>query len=546
MTIPWWWVVLGVVGFLALVTALTLLICCRCRRTSQVLPTAAPQLHSHPKLATTHSSKSLKKSSEVPRSTATPRVIHTATFATHPTQYLSVTNLPSFIAAQTGLERPISLPITEADIDRRQTLPDPQPSPQASPLPSPQPTPELDTHHSIAGPNATPKTPHLDSNPRQLTFVSALRKSSGGTSVSTSFTAIPHIDKLYPGTAANPIVIENVDAAPPPATLMGGPNIKPTIDVSVVRTLTEDDSENGEWWQRNLSASTYRLTRELASETTVPPSPKTPQKRRDSKQSTQNVDRELTKEWARSKQSVDLLDFLRESPDDYMVKEPSRKLSDNLDDMESNTSGSMGIEVMSARGPGDKTLKRNRPSFRIDSTVAERSIQEKEASAVWGDFTLLLRSRTGLEALMEFLTANWSAENLLFYQAVDELRQTPDVNLVFVIFEDFVKNDACSMVNLRGSTQTRIIQEMERVKQAKKVTPEITQYLDDAQHEIFRLMENDLFPRFITGKHSEPWKAECRKAVSELHQKNQKLGLTRSVSSILMKRKDKSHSGSNS
>ncbi|XP_070088630.1 regulator of G-protein signaling 11 isoform X13 [Equus caballus] len=110
----------------------------------------------------------------------------------------------------------------------------------------------------------------------------------------------------------------------------------------------------------------------------------------------------------------------------------------------------------------------------------------------WGfSFRELLEDPMGRAHFMEFLRKEFSAENLSFWEACEELRhggQAQVPALVDAVYEQFLAPGAARWVNIDSHTMERTLEGLRRPHRY---------VLDDAQLHIYMLMKKDSYPRFL-------------------------------------------------
>ncbi|KAG9262679.1 regulator of G-protein signaling 5-like [Astyanax mexicanus] len=107
------------------------------------------------------------------------------------------------------------------------------------------------------------------------------------------------------------------------------------------------------------------------------------------------------------------------------------------------------------------------------------------------DLESLLNSKSGLQAFRWFLRSEFSEENLAFWLACQDYRNSPESKLAekaSSIFSQFINPDAPQEVNLDGETRDALMSVMDE--------PELSSF-NEAQQRIFSLMAKDSFPRFL-------------------------------------------------
>ncbi|XP_054850673.1 regulator of G-protein signaling 11 [Eublepharis macularius] len=106
-------------------------------------------------------------------------------------------------------------------------------------------------------------------------------------------------------------------------------------------------------------------------------------------------------------------------------------------------------------------------------------------------FRELLSDILGRVQLLEFLQKEFSAENLSFWEACEELRhgeQTRIAEMVDSIYQQFLAPSATRWVNIDSKTMERTL---EGIKAPHRYV------MDDAQMHIYMLMKKDSYPRFL-------------------------------------------------
>lgn len=113
----------------------------------------------------------------------------------------------------------------------------------------------------------------------------------------------------------------------------------------------------------------------------------------------------------------------------------------------------------------------------------------------WGfNFSELLMDPLGRTQLLEFLKKEFSAENLSFWEACEELRygeQSRINEIVDSIYQQFLAPGATRWVNIDSKTMERTL---EGIKTPHRYV------MDDAQMHIYMLMKKDSYPRFLKSE----------------------------------------------
>ncbi|XP_036316199.1 regulator of G-protein signaling 11 isoform X1 [Pipistrellus kuhlii] len=123
----------------------------------------------------------------------------------------------------------------------------------------------------------------------------------------------------------------------------------------------------------------------------------------------------------------------------------------------------------------------------------------------WGfSFRELLEDPVGRAHFMDFLRKEFSAENLSFWEACEELRhggQAQIPALVDSVYQQFLAPGAARWVNIDSRTMERTL---EGLRQPHRYV------LDDAQLHIYMLMKKDSYPRFLKSDMYRGLLAEAR------------------------------------
>ncbi|NXR22301.1 RGS18 protein, partial [Cinclus mexicanus] len=162
-------------------------------------------------------------------------------------------------------------------------------------------------------------------------------------------------------------------------------------------------------------------------------------------------------------------------------------------------------EPHKASKPGAKQ-KRNRlslllqrPEFHEGSHLGEAGNLTKAASVSpeeavkWGEsFDKLLSEKAGLDAFTKFLKTEFSEENIEFWIACEDYKKIKNANELLpkakAIFETFIQKDAPKEVNLDFHTKEVTSQSMGQP---------VRSTFEAAQSTVYRLMEQDSYPRFL-------------------------------------------------
>ncbi|NXT05997.1 RGS18 protein, partial [Prunella fulvescens] len=120
------------------------------------------------------------------------------------------------------------------------------------------------------------------------------------------------------------------------------------------------------------------------------------------------------------------------------------------------------------------------------------SVSPEEAGK-WGEsFDKLLSEKAGLDAFTKFLKTEFSEENIEFWIACEDYKKSKSAHELLpkakTIFETFIQKDAPKEVNLDFHTKEVTSQSMGRPLRST---------FDAAQSAVYRLMEQDSYPRFL-------------------------------------------------
>ncbi|XP_029139187.1 regulator of G-protein signaling 11 [Protobothrops mucrosquamatus] len=110
------------------------------------------------------------------------------------------------------------------------------------------------------------------------------------------------------------------------------------------------------------------------------------------------------------------------------------------------------------------------------------------------DFSELMGDILGREQLLEFLKTEFSAENLMFWEACEELRLGEEAHIaeaVDSIYQEFLAPSATRWVNLDSKTMEHTL---------KGIKTPHRYVMDDAEMHIYMLMKKDSYPRFLKSE----------------------------------------------
>nr|XP_010949209.1 regulator of G-protein signaling 11 isoform X4 [Camelus bactrianus] len=158
------------------------------------------------------------------------------------------------------------------------------------------------------------------------------------------------------------------------------------------------------------------------------------------------------------------------------------------------------LKFSSQRGPHDPLLSGCLPSnpwVTDDDTywamnAPSVAVPTKLRVEQWAfSFRELLEDPVGRAHFMDFLQTEFSAENLSFWEACEELRhggQAQVPALVDAVYQQFLAPGAARWVNIDSRTMERTLEGLGRPHR---------HVLDDAQLHIYMLMKKDSYPRFL-------------------------------------------------
>ncbi|KAF6033776.1 RGS17 [Bugula neritina] len=127
----------------------------------------------------------------------------------------------------------------------------------------------------------------------------------------------------------------------------------------------------------------------------------------------------------------------------------------------------------------------------------------------WGkSFNSLLASKDGRELFRIFLKKEFSQENILFYEACEELDLLVDEQEIFektrLIYEDYVSTLADREVSLDSVIRDEI--------QVRMINPSKDMFKSAREH-IYNLMMRDSYPRFKNSEIYRKTLDDCRQYI---------------------------------
>ncbi|KAM9795782.1 regulator of G-protein signaling 4-like [Syngnathus typhle] len=126
--------------------------------------------------------------------------------------------------------------------------------------------------------------------------------------------------------------------------------------------------------------------------------------------------------------------------------------------------------------------------------AAERVTTAAEVEKWKASFSNVMKSELGRAVFVSFLRSEFSQENMQFWLACEDFKNTPACQLekkAKSIYEQYVAQDAPNEVNLEGVT---------REETRQNVMTASPRCFDEAQRRIYLLMEKDSYRRFLHSK----------------------------------------------
>ncbi|KAM3864581.1 regulator of G-protein signaling 5 [Diretmus argenteus] len=130
--------------------------------------------------------------------------------------------------------------------------------------------------------------------------------------------------------------------------------------------------------------------------------------------------------------------------------------------------------------------------------LAEKQTHHKhkaQEEKVPHDLESLLNSKSGLQAFRLFLCSEFSEENLEFWLACEDYRDSPvwlQRAKASSIYNQFINHDAPQEINLDAETHEALLSVMDSLS---------VDTFNKAQQSIYNLMAEDCFPRFLRSPH---------------------------------------------
>lgn len=140
------------------------------------------------------------------------------------------------------------------------------------------------------------------------------------------------------------------------------------------------------------------------------------------------------------------------------------------------------------------------------------------------DLSSFLKVKNNFDIFMKFLRTEFSSENLLFWKSVNmfesyskndtfslgiinntgeykvESRKTIDKNVIFTfIMEKYIISNSYLQINISDKNR-QFLENNFKMLQSGEIQNIDLNIFKDVKHEVYKLMENDSFPRFITSR----------------------------------------------
>ncbi|KAK7144853.1 hypothetical protein R3I94_011061 [Phoxinus phoxinus] len=153
----------------------------------------------------------------------------------------------------------------------------------------------------------------------------------------------------------------------------------------------------------------------------------------------------------------------------------------------------IGFLLQKPDPPQEQKALKEKEKEKAKVTVVNR-ISPAETETWKTSFNNLIKNDDGRRAFASFLQSEYSQENIEFWVACEDFKQTSvdKMNLkAKMIFEQYVDADSPSEVNLDSATREQARKNLERCDAS---------CFEEAQSKIFSLMEKDSYRRFLKSK----------------------------------------------
>ncbi|KAJ8274484.1 hypothetical protein COCON_G00091090 [Conger conger] len=171
-------------------------------------------------------------------------------------------------------------------------------------------------------------------------------------------------------------------------------------------------------------------------------------------------------------------------PDDLTVKGTNENTT-RFKDKEKKNRLSL---LMTRSGSHENVSPEKKPAAKTANIPPEEALR-------WSDsFEELLTHSDGLETFTQFLRTQFSEENIEFWLACEDYKETsPESKLTSKakqIYAVYIDSDSPKEVNIDYSTKVEI---------KKNILQPSRSCFDTAQSKVYSLMKNDCYPRFLTS-----------------------------------------------
>ncbi|XP_067937478.1 regulator of G-protein signaling rgs-2-like [Watersipora subatra] len=144
---------------------------------------------------------------------------------------------------------------------------------------------------------------------------------------------------------------------------------------------------------------------------------------------------------------------------------------------------------------GDEEKRRSAKGNSKPDSLMHRTRLDREEVLSWGkSFKALIESKDGRAVFRSFLKKEYSQENILFYEACEELKQLTDDQEIFDkarnIYDDYISTWSPREVSLDSVLRDEI--------QERMINPDKDMF-NNANDHIYNLMLRDSYPRFKTS-----------------------------------------------
>jgi hypothetical protein len=139
----------------------------------------------------------------------------------------------------------------------------------------------------------------------------------------------------------------------------------------------------------------------------------------------------------------------------------------------------------------------SKPSSEGHSAVSIDKIKHKPSSKSM--LRKILESPEGHELFRQYLEREFALENLLFWDAVQDIKKSPDAVKISVysqLVAKFILADSILCINISSQTRQNIMSALNRSLETSAIDPSLPKHLLEAQEEIIKMLTMDSFLRF--------------------------------------------------